>query len=133
MKIRQTEEDKAYLKMIGDNLKFYRINHNCPQEDTDAYGRITQEKLAELAGTSASMISNIEAVNVEATMSIAFLRRLAVALNIPLYAFFLEHPVKNPPHDPFTHSGKNPPKNPFIYSSKTPPHPFSEPHHHSFN
>lgn len=101
MRVRQTEEDKAYLRMISNNLKFYRINHNCSSEDTDAYGRISQEKLAELAGTSASMISNIEAVNVDATMSIAFLRKLAAALNIPLYAFFLERPVKNPPRDPF--------------------------------
>lgn len=101
MRIRQTEEDKAYLKIIGNNVKFYRINNNCSAKDTDNYGRISQEKLAELSGTSASMIANIEATNVEATMSISFLRKIAVALNIPLYAFFLEKPVKNPPENPF--------------------------------
>lgn len=101
MRVKQTVADKACIKMIGSNLKFYRINHNCPEEYTDAYGRISQEKLAELSGTSASMISNIEAKNVETTMSIAFLRKLAVALNIPLYAFFLSKPIKNPPENPF--------------------------------
>ena len=101
MRVKQTKEDKACIKMIGNNLKFYRINHNCSEKDTDAYGRISQERLAELSGTSASMIPNIEAANVETTMSIAFLRKLAVALNIPLYAFFLEKPVKNPPENPF--------------------------------
>ena len=101
MRVKQTTEDKKCIKMISNNLKFYRINNNCSEKDTDAYGRVSQEKLAELSGTSASMISNIEATNVQSTMSIAFLRKLAVALNIPLYAFFLEKPIKNPPEDPF--------------------------------
>ena len=101
MKVKQTEEDKAFLRIIGDNIKFYRINNNCYPEDTDNYGRISQEKLAELSGTSASMIANVEAINVNQTMSISFLRKIAVALNIPLYAFFLEKPIKNPPVNPF--------------------------------
>ncbi|MBQ9020128.1 helix-turn-helix transcriptional regulator [Candidatus Saccharibacteria bacterium] len=100
-RVRQTEEDKAIIKIVSDNVKFYRLNHNCTAAETDKYGRISQEKLAELSDTSASMISNIEAANVNATMSIAFLRKIAVALRVPLYAFFLEHPVKNPPVDPF--------------------------------
>ena len=101
MRTKQVEEDKAFLKIISENIKFYRINNNCPPEVTDKYGRVSQEKLAELSGTSASMISNIEATNVDQTMSIAFLRKIATALRIPLYAFFLEKPVKNPPEDPF--------------------------------
>lgn len=100
MRVKQTKEDKAYLKIIGNNIKFYRINNNCSPADTDEYGRVSQEKLAELSGTSASMIANIEATSVAQTMSISFLRKIAVALNIPLYAFFLEKPVKNPPADP---------------------------------
>ena len=70
-------------------------------ENTDEYGRISQEKLAELSGTSASMIANLEATNVMQTMSIVLLRKIALALNIPLYAFFLEKPIKNPPINPF--------------------------------
>lgn len=101
MRIRQTETDKEYLRIISNNVKFYRINNNCLDTDTDSYGRISQEKLAELSGTSASMIANIEATGVDQTMSIAFLRKIAEALRIPLYAFFLERPVKNPPSDPF--------------------------------
>ncbi|MBQ9020210.1 helix-turn-helix transcriptional regulator [Candidatus Saccharibacteria bacterium] len=101
-RIKQTEEDKEFLRMVGDNIKFYRINNNCTEESTDRYGRISQEKLAELADVSASMISSIEATNVTQAMSISFLRKVAKALNIPLYAFFLEHPIKNPPVDPFS-------------------------------
>ena len=101
MRVKQTEADKKYLRVISNNVKFYRINNNCSEFETDSYGRISQEKLAELSGTSASMIANIEAAGVDQTMSIAFLRKIAVALNIPLYAFFLEKPVKNPPADPF--------------------------------
>ena len=101
MRVKQTEEDKNCIKTIGDNIKFYRSNNNCNPEYTDKYGRISQERLAELSGTSASMIANIEAANVDQTMSISFLRKIAVALNIPLYAFFLENPIKNPPSNPF--------------------------------
>lgn len=101
MRVKQTDEEKQILKMIGNNIKFYRINNNCSNKDTDEYGRVSQEKLAELSGTSSSMIANLEAANVIQTMSIVMLRRIAVVLNIPLYAFFLEKPIKNPPKDPF--------------------------------
>lgn len=101
MRVKQTEADKTFLRIISDNVKFYRINNNCSSDKTDSYGRISQERLAELSGTSASMIANIEASGVDQTMSIAFLRKIADALNVPLYAFFLEKPVKNPPVDPF--------------------------------
>lgn len=100
-RVKQTEEDRNFLRMVGDNIKFYRINNNCREIDTDKYGRVSQEKLAELADVSASMISSLEATNVDQTMSIACLRKVAVALNIPFYAFFLERPIKNPPIDPF--------------------------------
>lgn len=99
MKVKWTDEDRALVRMVGDNVKYYRINNNCPNEETDRYGRISQEKLAELSGTSASMIANIEAEHVSQAMSIAFLSKIAKALNVPLYAFFLEEPVKNPPKE----------------------------------
>ena len=101
MRIKQSEEDKQILKMIGHNIKFYRINHNCSDKDTDEYGRITQEKLAELADTSASMVANLESENTMQTISIVLLKKIANALNIPLYAFSLEKPIKNPPTNPF--------------------------------
>lgn len=101
MRLKQTDEEKEILKMIGNNIKFYRINNNCSSDVTDEYGRISQEKLAELSFTSASMVANLEAANVVQTISIVLLRRIALALNVPLYAFFLEKPVKNPPKNPF--------------------------------
>lgn len=101
MRVKRTEEEKTIFKTIGSNIKFYRINNNCSSEITDQYGRISQEKLAELSGTSASMIANLEATNVTQTISIILLKKIAIALNIPLYAFFLERPIKNPPINPF--------------------------------
>ena len=101
MRIKQTDEEKQILKMIGRNIKFYRINHNCSSKDTDEYGRITQEKLAELAESSASMIANLESETTMQTISIVLLNKIAKALNIPLYAFFLEKPIKNPPKNLF--------------------------------
>lgn len=97
MRTKQTDEEKQILKTIGNNIKFYRINNNCPDKDTDDYGRISQEKLAELSGTSPSMIANLEASNVVQTVSIVLLNKISKAVNIPLYAFFLEKPIKNPP------------------------------------
>ena len=97
MRVKQTEEEKQILKTIGSNIKFYRINNNCSDKDTDEYGRISQEKLAELSGTSPSMIANLEASNVMQTVSIVLLNKISKAVNIPLYAFFLEKPIKNPP------------------------------------
>lgn len=101
MRVKQNKKDKVLIRRVGDNIKFYRINNNCPEEVTDKYGRISQEKLAELSDTSASMISSIEAEHVSQTMSISFLRKISEALNIPLYAFFLDKPIKNPPKNPF--------------------------------
>ncbi len=97
MRVKQTEEEKLILKTIGNNIKFYRINNNCSDKDTDDFGRISQEKLAELSGTSPSMIANLEATNVVQTVSIVLLNKISKAVNIPLYAFFLEKPIKNPP------------------------------------
>lgn len=101
MRVKQSEEDKQILKMIGRNIKFYRINHNCSSEYTDEYDRISQERLGELTDTSASMIANLESENTIQTISIVLLKKVAKALNIPLYAFFLEKPIKNPPINPF--------------------------------
>lgn len=101
MRIKQTDEEKRILTMVGRNIKYYRLHHNCSSKDTDEYGRISQEKLAELADNSASMIANLESENTIQTISIVLLNRIAKALNIPLYAFFLEKPIPNPPKNLF--------------------------------
>lgn len=100
-RVKYTVEDKQLMRVVGDNIKYYRINNNCPDNITDKYGRVSQEKLAELSDTSTSMISSIEAEHVDAPISIPFLRKISEALNIPIYAFFLKRPINNPPEDPF--------------------------------
>ena len=47
------------------------------------------------------MIANLESENTMQTISIVLLKKIANALNIPLYAFFLEKLIKNPPTNPF--------------------------------
>ncbi len=101
MRTKYTKDDKTIFKKISKNIKFYFINNQCSSEITDEYGRITMEQLAELSNSSSSMIANILAENVDQTFSIVFLRNIAKALNTPLYAFFLDKPIKNPPEDPF--------------------------------
>ena len=77
MRIKQTDEEKVVLTMVGKNIKYYRLHHNCSSKDTDEYGRITQEKLAELAESSASMIANLESENTMQTISIVLLNKIA--------------------------------------------------------
>ena len=100
-KVKHSKAAVAFTRKVGDNVKFYRINHNLSSEYTDKYGRISQEKLAELSNLSYSTISRVEAAHVDQAVSIASVFEIAKALNIPPYAFFLEKPIKNPPKDPF--------------------------------
>ena len=101
MKKKYEENEKEIYRRLGSNVKFYRLNNNCPRDITDKYGRISQEALAELIDSSANMISNLEAESVKQSCSVVFIERIAKALNIPLYAFFLKVPIKNPPENPF--------------------------------
>lgn len=101
MRTKYSKDDRAIFKTISKNIKYYFINNQCSPEVTDEYGRITMEQLAELSESSTSMIANILAEGVDQSFSLVFLSKIAKALNIPLYAFMLDKPIKNPPKDPF--------------------------------
>ncbi len=91
-----TEEEKKDINYYADyiyviisrNIKYYRLNNN--SKYADKYGRITQERLAELCDVSLSLISNIESEKVYQTFSIAILYRIARVLNIDISEFFKE-------------------------------------------
>jgi len=102
MKVKRSEEDKRIFDKIGKAIKFYRINHNVTNKKyLDDYNQISQEKLAEMIGSSVSQIRNLESPKTEQGISIVLLEKIAKALNIPLYAFFLDKLIKNPPEEPF--------------------------------
>ena len=82
------ELDKIYL-IISRNVKYYRLNNK--SKYADKYGRITQEKLAELCEVSRSLIANMESEKVKQTFSIAVIASISKILNIPFEEFFKEH------------------------------------------
>lgn len=86
--ITNEELDKLF-SMISQNIKYYRLNNK--SKYADKYGRISQEKLAELCDVSRSLISNIESTKVKQTFSITVIASISKILNIPFEEFFKEH------------------------------------------
>ena len=86
--ITNEELDKIFL-MISRNVKYYRLNNN--SKYADKFGRITQEKLAELCNVSRSLIANMESEKVKQTFSITIIAAISKILDIPFEEFFKEH------------------------------------------
>ena len=90
------EYKKTLLKLIGKNVDFYRYHCNNSNIMNDK-GFVTIEKLAEEIDSSANMLYNLTAKNVEQGVSIVFIDKIARALDVDLYCFFLKTPIINPP------------------------------------
>lgn len=90
------EYKKTLLKVIGKNVDFYRYHCNNSNIMNDK-GFVTIEKLAEEIDSSANMLYNLTAKNVEQGVSIVFIDKIARALDVDLYCFFLKTPMINPP------------------------------------
>ncbi len=86
--ITNEELDKIFL-MISRNVKYYRLNNN--SKYADKFGRITQEKLAELCNVSRSLIANMESEKVKQTFSITIIAAISKILDVPFEEFFKEH------------------------------------------
>lgn len=82
------DEIDALYNMISKNIKYYRIHNK--SKYADEYGRISQEKLAELCNLSQSLIANIESKKVRQTFSITVVATISKVLNIPFEEFFKE-------------------------------------------
>lgn len=80
------DEIDEIFDMISRNIKFYRLNNN--SKYADEFGRISQEKLAELCNLSQSLIANIESKKVKQTFSITVVATISKVLNIPFENFF---------------------------------------------
>ncbi len=102
MRIKRDKEEQEIYEKIGYAIKYYRINHNVKNSDyLDEFNQISQEKLAEMIGSSTSQIRNLESPKTMQGISIILLEKIAKALEIPLYAFFLDELIPNPPVNPF--------------------------------
>lgn len=81
------------FKIIGRNIKYYRqirkIKHN----------ELTQEKLAELADISTSLIGNLESDKIDQGVGIYNLWKISNVLDVPIKEFFIDPEDKHPLND----------------------------------
>ena len=82
--------------MIGKNINYYRFHSNNTKIMNEK-GYVTIEKLAEEINSSANMLYNLTAKNVNQGVSITYIDKIAKALDVSLYCFFLKEPIQNPP------------------------------------
>ena len=80
-------DDRYIYEIVSVNIKYFRLHNNSKYS---SYGRLTQEKLAELCDVSHSLISNIESKKVQQSFSIAILYRISKVLEIDIKEFFVE-------------------------------------------
>ena len=81
------DDDRYIYEIVSCNIKYYRMHNNSKYS---SYGKITQEKLAELCDISHSLISNIESKKVQQSFSIAVLYRISKILEIDIKEFFVD-------------------------------------------
>lgn len=70
------------FKVIGNNIKYYRKLYNLEK------GKMTQEKLAELADVSISLIGNLESEKIEQGLSVFTLWKISQVLEVPIEKLF---------------------------------------------
>jgi DNA-binding XRE family transcriptional regulator len=80
-------DDRYIYELFSKNIKYYRMHNNSRFSN---YGKMTQEKLAEVCDLSHSLISNIESKKVQQSFSLAVLYRIARALEIEMSLLFIE-------------------------------------------
>ena len=83
------DEIDEIFDIISKNIKYYRLNNK--SKYADEFGRISQEKLAELCNVSQSLIANIESKKVKQTFSITVVATISKVLNITFEDFFKLH------------------------------------------
>ena len=78
-------DDRYIYELVSKNIKYYRLHNN---SKFSKYGKITQEKLAEICDLSHSLISNIESAKVQQSFSLAVLYRISKVLEIDICKLF---------------------------------------------
>ena len=79
--------DRYIYEIVSENIKYFRMHNNSKYS---TYGKLTQEKLAELCDISHSLISNIESKKVQQSFSIAVLYRISRILEVDIKEFFIK-------------------------------------------
>ena len=69
---------------IGDNIKYYRKLYSLNKNE------LTQEKLAEKAGVSTSLIGNLESKKTYQGISVYNIYKIGKILEVPLEKFFIK-------------------------------------------
>ncbi len=82
-----TADNRYIYELVSKNIKYYRLHNN---SKFSKYGKITQERLAELCDLSHSLISNIESAKVRQSFSLAVLYRISKVLEIDICKLFEE-------------------------------------------
>lgn len=96
MKGYNEENKKELLQLIGKNINYYRYHSNNHKIMNDK-GFVTIEKLSEIIDSSSNMLYNLTAKNVNQGVSIVFIDKIARALDVDLYCFFMRETLPNPP------------------------------------
>ena len=81
------EDDRYIYDVVSKNIKYFRMHNNSKYSN---FGKLTQEKLAELCDLSHSLISNIESKKVQQSFSIAIVYRISKVLEIDIREFFVD-------------------------------------------
>ncbi len=79
-------------KIIGENIKYYRELYNVGKPRQE---KITQEKLAELADVSTSLIGNMESEKTFQGISLYTLYKISNVLSVPIDKFFISAEEKS--------------------------------------
>ena len=82
-----TADNRYIYELVSKNIKYYRLHNN---SKFSKYGKITQERLAELCDLSHSLINNIESAKVRQSFSLAVLYRISKVLEIDICKLFEE-------------------------------------------
>lgn len=73
-------------RIIGENIKYYRQLYNLGKKNKD---KMTQERLAEAAEVSVSLIGNAESEKIVQGISVYTLYKISCALNVDIGKFFI--------------------------------------------
>lgn len=80
--IMENIQSKELFQAIGKNIKYYRKLYDLQK------GKMTQEKLAELADVSLALIGNLESEKIAQGLSVFTLWKISKALEIPVEKLF---------------------------------------------
>ena len=78
------KDEKKLYSIIGKNIRYYRKLYSLNVKD------MTQERLAEIANVSTSLIGNLESKKTYQGISIYNLYKISKILDVPIEKFFID-------------------------------------------